>query len=414
MASLFSHTPFRLIAVLCAAVTLSQFYRMSVGVIGPDLTAELGLTAAALGTLGGSYFLVFAAVQVPAGVALDRFGPRAVNAALMVVAAAGALIFAFAPGAASLVFGRSVIGLGCATAYIGALVLFARWAPPERFSILAATAIGTGSIGGLLATTPLAVVAETVGWRSAFIGVAAITLAVAGLVWLVVRDAPPGRPDPADKRETLAQTVRGLGEVLGNRQLYFLLPINSVSYAAIAAVLGLWGAPYLKDVQGLAIVDGANLLLVFSVMLIVSSFGYGWLAPRVKRLQALAAGGAVIVVAMFALLALMPPSDPAWLYALLVVMGLAGGYPVVLVSHVRKLFPVRLMGRGLTVANLFNFGGVGVVQVISGWIIDAYPTIDGANPPAAYSTLFWCLAAVVGTSAVIYLFGRPVNLADTH
>jgi sugar phosphate permease len=400
-----------LVVVLCGAYVLSHFYRTSVGVIGPSLMGELGLSAEALGALGGVFFLIFAAAQLPAGVLLDRFGPRMVMPLFWLVAALGAAIFATADSGTLLTLGRGVMGLGCATAYIGALVLFSRWFSAERFPPMASLVMGVGQLGSLLATTPLAVVAVALGWRGAFLSAAAVTVAMAAVVWLVVRDAPPGETFHGEHRQSLAQTVKGIGELLTNRQLVLLLPLNTVSYAAVAAVLGLWGAPYLRDVHGLAVVDGADVLFTLSLMIIAGTLSYGWIAPRIGSFKWMTVGGAGALCLLFATLALLPRAAPAVVFALFAAIGFLGAYTIILVSHVRAIIPRRLVGRGLTLANLFNFGGVGLVQVISGWIVGAWPAVDGARPAAAYATLFWCLSAAIGIALLFYLRTRNVALS---
>ena len=92
------------------------------------------------------------------------------------------------------------MGLGCATAYIGALVLVSRWFSAERFPPMASLVMGVGQLGSLLATTPLALVAVALGWRGAFLAAAAVTVAMAALVWLAVRDARPGETFHGERR----------------------------------------------------------------------------------------------------------------------------------------------------------------------------------------------------------------------
>ena len=394
------------VAVLCLAYVMSQFYRTSVGVIGPELMRSLGLSAAALGTLGGTFFVVFALCQIPLGVLLDRYGPRRVNAALLAVAALGALIFASASNAALLTLGRGVMGLGCAAALIGSLVVYSRWFPRHRFSGMAGLTLSVGGLGALISTAPLALAAEALGWRGAFVGAAALTLAFAALVWLAVRDAPPGKAFHEHAHESLGTVIRGVGTVLANRELHRLLPLNAVAYASMLAVLGLWGVPYLTDVHGLEVVAAADILAGMAATMMAGSLAYGWIAPRLGTYKWLVLAGATGVVAIYAVLALLPPLGSAAIALLLGLAGLLGSYSVLLISHVRSLFPDRLVGRGLTAANLFNFGGIGVVQAASGWIVGAWEASDGVRPAAAYGALFWFLAAIVACSALVYLFAR--------
>jgi len=395
------------VAVLCVAYVVSHFYRGSVGVIGPELMRGMGLSAEALGALGGTYFLVFGFSQIPIGVLLDRFGPRIIATALLVVAAAGALIFAAAQDAMMLTIGRGVMGLGCAAGLMAALVVYSRWFPPEKFSALAGFTLAFGGLGTLIATTPLATAAELVGWRGAFVGAAVVTVAVAVMVWLGVRDAPPGEPfHRDDKRENLADAIKGVRTVLANRQLYLLMPLNAVAYSSVMVTLGLWGAPYLIDVHGLDVVTAADILMAMGITLMIGSIGYGWLGPRIGSYKVPALIGAGTVTAVYLWLAISPPQGAMAIAVLFGLIGLLGAYSVLILSQVRNLFPLHMVGRGLTAANLFNFAGVGVVQAVSGWIVGAWPEIDGARPPEAYQAMYWFLAVIISVSAAVYLFSR--------
>lgn len=396
-----------IVAVLCVAYVVSHFYRGSVGVIGPELMRGMGLSAEALGALGGTYFLVFGLSQIPVGVLLDRFGPRLVLTILLVVAAAGALIFAAAPNATTLTVGRGVMGLGCAAGLMAALVVYSRWFPPQTFSTLAGFTLAFGGFGSLIATTPLAAAAEWVGWRGAFVGAAAVTVGVAVMIWLCIRDAPPGETFHGDEeRETLADAIKGVWTVLANRQLHLLMPLNAVAYAAVMVTLGLWGAPYLIDVHGLDVVSAADILMAMAITLMIGSVGYGWLGPQIGTYKIPALVGAGTVTAIHIWLAVSPPQGALAIGVIFSLIGLLGAYSVLIISHVRGLFPLRMVGRGLTAANLFNFAGVGVIQAISGWIVGAWPEVDGARPHEAYQALYWFLAAIVAAASAIYAFSR--------
>ena len=113
---------------------LSYVYRTVNAVIAPDLVADAGLAPAALGLLTSAYFLAFAAFQIPLGVLLDRFGSRRVEAVLLVIAAAGAIVFALAEGVTGLIVGRALIGLGVSACLMAAFKAFSTWLPPERLN----------------------------------------------------------------------------------------------------------------------------------------------------------------------------------------------------------------------------------------------------------------------------------------
>lgn len=402
-----------MVAVLCLGYILSMFYRTSLGVTGDELSRAMDLSAEALGTLGGMYFLVFAAAQIPLGIALDRYGPRRVNAVMLLIGAAGALVFAAAQGFGGLALGRGLIGLGCAAGLMGSLVAFARWFPPRRFSAMAGFMLAVGGLGSLISTTPLALAAEWLGWRGAFVLAAAVSVAVAALTAALLRDDPPGGPIAPRPRETLAETVRGVATVLRNRQLHLLLPLNACAYSAVMTLLALWGAPWLAHTHGLGAVGAADVMMGMAVSLMAGSLAYGWLGSRIGAGKSVVLAGAAATTAIYAAIACGLIRGPASAAAAICLIGMLGGYAALMLNHIRALFPARLVGRGLTAANLFNFGGSGIIQAISGAIVGAWPEDPGgAPPPEAYAALFAFLAAIVALSAVVYAFARPVARPD--
>ena len=170
-----SRQAYLIFAVLCAGFLASQFYRVSNAVIAPELMRGLAISPEEMGVVTGVFFLTFAAMQIPAGILLDRFGPQRTISALFVIAVAGAAVFATADGVVGLAVGRGLIGIGCAAGLMGSLVAIARWFPPDRFAAMSSLIYVLGGAGLLLATTPLAWASDTIGWRGAFWAMAALT-----------------------------------------------------------------------------------------------------------------------------------------------------------------------------------------------------------------------------------------------
>src|SRR5262245_15800578 len=151
-----------------AGYFLSYLFRSINALIAGDLTAELGLSASDLGLLTSMYFLVFAAVLLPCGVLLDRYGPRLVDSSLLLLAAGGSLAFALADGAATLLLGRALIGLGVAVGLMSGLKAIVLWFPPERVALANGWYVMLGALGALSATGPAETVVQAIGWRGLF------------------------------------------------------------------------------------------------------------------------------------------------------------------------------------------------------------------------------------------------------
>lgn len=396
-------------AVLCAGFLASQFYRVSNAVIAPELMRGLSISAEEMGVVTGIFFLTFAAAQLPAGVLLDRFGPRRTMSALFVVAVAGSAAFAMADGVIGLAVGRGLIGLGCAAGLMGSLVAIARWFPPGRFAGMSSLLYTLGGAGFLLATTPLAWASATIGWRGAFWLMAGVTALLAVLLYSVVRDAPEGHTARERAPETAGEVWAGLKAVMANRQLWFICAIQFVNYGTVLAVVGLWAGPYLNDVHGLDGVSRGNVLLVLNIAMLVGVMSFSVIERWVNSRKWTIGGGALLSVALLLVLALTPNMG-LWIAAtLLVLFGLTSAYIMLIHAHARAVLPDHLVGRGLTLQNLAVFLGVFVIQSITGFIVGGFGVTGEAAPESAYRAVFGFLAVVTLGAVAIYLRADDVR-----
>ena len=182
----------RVFLPFAAGYYLSYLFRTINALIAGSLASDTGLDTADLGLLTSVYFLVFAAAQIPIGILLDRFGPRRVQSALLLVAAAGAGLFATSTGLVSLLIARAMIGLGVAAALTAGLKSIVLWFPRERVALLNGYMIMLGSLGAVTATAPAEHLLAWMSWRQLFEILAAATGATAVLIYVVVPErAPP-------------------------------------------------------------------------------------------------------------------------------------------------------------------------------------------------------------------------------
>ncbi len=393
---------FAVLASFNAVFIISQFYRSAVAVIAPDLAVELSLGPAELGAVAGAFFVAIAIMQIPVGVLLDRFGPRYTAPSLLVLAVLGAILFARADNMLGLIMGQALIGAGCAGVFMGGLVAVARWFPPRRFAVVSSVMLSISICGLLLSATPLAWAAQWIGWRGAFLGVAALTALFALVVFAVVRDAPPHHDYHSRAPQSLREVARGLAEVVRNRNLPYLLALAFVAYAAVFVVRGLWGGPYLADVHHLDGVARGNVLFVMSLGTMVGILCYGPLEGYLGARKMLVLTGAGASAAVLTVLALVPSLPLPWVTVLFVLLGAAGAYVVLLLAHGRALFPDHLVGRAVTTVNFANFVGAGVMQIITGLLIDMFEEVDGRPPETAYRTVFGVMAAIIIAAAALY------------
>lgn len=402
-----------IVATLATAYVASHFFRASNVTIGLDLMRDLAIGPEALGALSGAFFLGFSAMQIPCGFFFDRYGPRRTVSGMLLLAVAGAAIFTLAPSWPILLTGRALMGAGFGVMLIGSMVVISRWFPPDRFSTMSGMVLSIGLMGNLLATTPLAWGTEHIGWRGVF-GIVVVFSAVAAVaVWLVVRDAPPGHPFLVRKPETPAEMVRGLGEVLRNPRLPFILVLNFCNYACTFTVQGLWGGPYLREAHGLSRIEAGNVLLGAVIAYQLGMLTFGPLDRVLDTRKWIAVTGTSVIALILGTLALWGQPPLGLAVAAIVGIGFLSASSTMIMSHGRAIFPDRLIGRGMATMNTCVMLGVACMQSLSGLILGAFvPLADGTRSELAYRTLFGFMCVVLLVAVTIYAQSRDVRPSD--
>lgn len=383
--------------LLALAYVLSQFFRAFLAVLTAPLQADLGVGPDVLATASGLWFLSFAAMQIPVGWALDTLGPRRTAGWLLLIGGAGgAAVFAIAQGPLYIHTAMLFIGVGCSPVLMASFYIFARTFPPARFATLAAMMIGVGTVGNLISSYPMALAADTIGWRAAMWLLSAASAAVALGILISVRD--PAKPEGEEKGSLL--------DLLCMPVLWLLLPIMFVNYAPIGAVRGLWIGPYLTDVFALTVSQIGIATLAMSLAMIAGTLAYGPLDRILGTRKWVVFAGNAITALLLVLLIVFSASN-AWLsVAIMAGIGFFGASFPVIIAHARGFFPAHLTGRGVTLMNLFGIGGVGVMQFASGRIHSGW---SGGAADAPYIAIFAFLAAALVAGLVVYALSRDTT-----
>ncbi len=373
---------------------LSYLYRTVNAVISPELTRELALSPGALGLLTSAYFLAFGAMQIPAGMLLDRYGPRRVEPVLLVIAAAGALAFAFAGSEAALLGARALIGLGVAVCLMAPMKAIATWYPPERQPSLAGWVMAAGGAGALVATAPLEFALRFVTWRTVFVVLAAATLLVAVWIWLRIPDTPK-----AATAQGFGAQWAGVRRVFGNPRFWWIAPLGGFGMGAFMAVQGLWSVPWLMEVDGVSRAVAAQHLLVMGAVILAGYLLLGMFATRLARQgiharHLFAAGFALNALALGAIVLHVPGSWLWWgLY------GLGASVNVLAFTVLNEGFGKELAGRANTALNLMMFMGSFLTQWGIGLVVDGARTGLGFDTVGGLRLAF---AIVLGGNVLTY------------
>lgn len=392
--------PWTAVLPFAGAYFLSYLYRTANAVIGPELRQELALSAGGIGLLTAAYFLAFAAAQLPLGVLLDRFGARRVESALLLVAGAGAAIFAGARGVAGLAAGRALVGLGVSACLMGAFKAFSRLYGPERQASLTGWIMTAGMLGAIASAYPMEAALRLASWRVIFAALAAATVAVAA--WLFLRGPDEGRPAAP---EPLAATWRGVATVFGSLHFWRCVPLGVTFTGGFMAVQGLWATAWLMEVNGYARAQAAAHLTGLNAAMLMGYVAIGLVADGLARRGVGPAHlvGAGVPAALATLLAIVTEAT-GHTQLLWIAYGAFCCAGTLMYAATARNFPVELAGRANTALNVVVFVGAFGIQWGIGAAVDLLRArgLDAAGAlRAAFFALLAAQALAYGWFAVV-------------
>jgi MFS family permease len=372
-----------------AGYFLSYLYRSVNAVIAADLVRDIGLGAAELGLLTAAYFVSFAAMQLPLGLLLDRFGPRRVQGCMLLSACAGAVLFAYGDTLTLLLLGRVLIGAGVAGALMGSFKAIALWFPKERWALANGCLLAAGGLGALTATVPVQAMLDVTDWRGVFFVLAGITLAVSGAILLVV----PERDDGPAPRESLAEAGAAVAGIYRSGLFWRLAPLTMATMATGMALQGLWVAPWLRDIHGLDRDAVATGLLALNGLMTLGFVGTGAISDVLQRrgiglLGILGVGTAIFIFSQLPLL-LNGGGGVLGMCVVVAGIGLFSNVAVLSYPYLAAQYPAHQSARANTALNLVMMLSAFSVQWAMGGIIGLWPEgPDGTYDLAGYRSAF--------------------------
>ena len=364
------------LAVVLGAYVISFFQRFAPAGIAQDLAAAFATTAASLGGLAATYFYVYTLMQVPTGILVDTLGPRRILLLGGIVASAGSLLFGLATTLEMAWVGRTLVGLGVSVTFIAMLKIIAVWFDEKRFASVVGLCMLIGNLGSVLAGAPLSWLAQTAGWRSVFVGVAGLSLLLAILAWMLVRDRPQGLADSAIARPGFDRTVilSALFAVLGNRATWPAVLVNLGVSGSFFAFAGLWATPYLMQAHAMERAVAANHISLYFVSFALGCVLIGAISDRLGRRKPV-----LIVSTNLYALSWLPWLSGVALplnasYALFGTMGLLTASFMLTWACAKEVNPPLLSGMSTSVTNMGGFLAGAILQPLFGWAMDAHWT----------------------------------------
>lgn len=348
---------------------LSYLYRSVNAVLAPDLVATFGLSGDQLGLLTSVYLLAFAGFQPVLGLLLDRFGPRRIEAALLVFAAVGAATFAVAPGLDSLLAGRALVGVGMSACLMAGFKANVLWFDGPRLPLINGLLLAAGGLGAITAGVPVELALTLTDWRGVFIGLAAVTLALSLclLAFVPERAGPHATPG-------LRELLAGLGHIYTSRTFWQMAPATMLSQGSYLAMQGLWAGPWLADVSGLGRLAVASHLSTIAATMAAGFLLGGVVTERLQRhgvgARTVAGGGMALFLVVQILILAFPQGPTLWLWGAYGLFGVSG---IITYTTLTQRFGPALAGRANTAQTLATFSCAFAYQAGTGALLDLFP-----------------------------------------
>lgn len=370
--STYTFLPFLVCGVATFFYVYEFFLRVMPGAMTDELMRSFAIDARGLGIMSALFYYGYTPMQIPAGLLLDRFGPRVLLTFSMVVCAIGALLFGLTDSVVIASLSRLFIGLVSAFAFVGALVLASRWFHAKYFALIVGLIQLMGCIGAIVGEAPVAVIVQSIGWRSTMYWSAAIGGVFAILFWAIIKDSPTST---IQKNNQLAGSplneIQRLGKVLKNPQTWWIGLYAFSCWAPIAIFADLWGIPYLKVFYHTSAATAALAIAIVWIGIAIGGPLVGWWSNRIlnRRLPLLLCSILGLISSL--MIVYIPDLSWAMMYLALFAFGVAASSQSVTFGVVQDNNPPSVAGTAVGFNNMAVILGGVLFQPLVGFILNA-------------------------------------------
>ena len=407
--------------ILCFAYVIAIFHRMGMGVIRADMEETLNLSSMSFAGLGSIFFYVYMVMQIPAGILVDFFGVRNTAAAGSALAGAGSILFGLSPTIFMLFLGRFLVSAGVSVLFISILKIISNWFYEREFGTLTGLTNVVGSLGAILAQTPLVALVSMFTWRNSFVIIGVVGIVSAALCLLVVRNKPTdiGLPyvvssETVKNKEGKANVVKVLIEVCKNPYTWPGSIAYAGFYGSILSLTGTWGPSYLMNVYGMSTVKAANYIIVIILGAATAGLSIGRISDRLsKRKSPMTIIGTVYLISWVILVVIYQGKPPVVILGVLFfTMGFSAATYVLAWACGKEVNNPLYAGISTAVVNSGGIFGAAVIPLIFGEILDKYSNILG-NQQLYNKAFMSCLVSVAVGYAFLF-FIKETNCRNIY
>ncbi len=361
---------------------ISNLLRSITATLTPVLTSEFDLTAGNLGLLAGGYFLGFSLMQIPAGLLLDKYGPKKVVAYLLLIALVSTISFAFAKSFTGLLISRFFIGVGVAACLMGPLTGYRVWFEDKYQQRANSWMLMVASFGFVISTLPVQILLPVIGWRFIFL---LISILILLSIILILVFAPSWNTNIQNQS---IQKKSNLSDVWKNKFFISLVPLAFLNYGGVQAIQTLWAGPWMLNVSGYTPLESATGLFWINITMLFAFMFWGYILPKLSSLgidsiKIVKIGLPISYIILFCII-IMGQKAGATMFTFYILSSivLSLTQPALALS-----FPQNLAGKSLTSLNVFIHSGTFFVQWSIGLLIDLSRKM-GADTITSYKISF--------------------------
>lgn len=378
-------------AALSIAFLLVGLHRESMGVLAEPLLQTFGTTGAGVGLLHSSFFYLYAALQLPAGIITDYAGSRKTAVYGTLVMGLGSIVFALSSSYAVALVARALVGLGASVLYLAALRFCANWFRANEFATMSGLTIAVSALGGILATTPLAIAVSQIGWRGSIFGLGVVAFLAAIAIFVVVRDTPTKAglpqvdgvpPSPtlsiADVRSNLSQIVRTPTTWLLGLYLFCGMGVNFT-------IFGLWGIPFLVQSYDLTITHASIYVLIAGVGWMIGPIIFGLISDQLEKRMPLVLVAVLVTTAVWLTFAIFGIVELFAVGALFFIGRFMASGGTVAFTVIKEQFDTAASGTAIGAINSMGWFGAAVFPVVFGALLDTFWTGETINGARVYT-----------------------------
>jgi len=394
-----------LIFVLCSLhLFVSQLYRTTNAVLAPWLIKDLHLDTEGLGLLSAGFFYAFSLTQIPISILLDKVGAKRLMITLSFLGMAGAVMFSLAESLGMGLAGRLLLGVGMACNLMGPLKLLTEWFPPSGFATVSGLLYAIGTLGNIVAATPLVLLVEQLGWRLSFQTIIAFHLLLTLMLFWLVQDRPQAKSAAAGS-SSAGSPFKNLGILIRSKDYWIISAGTFVRYGTHAALQTLWAGPLLMEALRFSPVEAGNILLAMNIGLILGGPLWGAVSDRVFKTPKWVVGGGLLVLALITIILRALPQGASALVAgaIFLAFGIASASGMHVYAHIKALVPKDMAGAAMSGTNFFTMLGPAVFLQGLGIVMqELYP--EASRGPQAFGTALLICVACQTAIGVLYLF----------